>query len=84
MANDDGDAYREHCSPRTGNVAVVRNLALVGTVGVTWNVVGGLIVWIRYVATDSDTTGWIAFALLAVVALIGFTMLARWILTYRA
>jgi uncharacterized membrane-anchored protein len=44
----------------------------------------GLIVWIAYVATDSDAAGWIAFVMLAVVALLGFTMLARWIPTYRA
>jgi hypothetical protein len=44
----------------------------------------GLVIWIIYVATDSKAAGWIAFGLLAVVALLGFTMLARWIPTYRA
>jgi uncharacterized membrane-anchored protein len=44
----------------------------------------GLVLWIAYVATDNDTTGWIAFVLLAVVALLGFTMFARWLPTYRA
>jgi hypothetical protein len=44
----------------------------------------GLVVWIVYVATDSEAAGWIALALIAVVALLGFTMLARWIPTYRA
>jgi hypothetical protein len=44
----------------------------------------GLVLWIVYVASDNDTSGWIAFALLAVVALLGFTMLALWIPTYRA
>jgi len=44
----------------------------------------GLIVWIAYLASDSDAAGWIAFTLLAVVALLGFTMFAKWIPTYRA
>jgi hypothetical protein len=39
----------------------------------------GLVVWIIYVATDSDVLAWIAFALLLVVALLGFSMLAIWI-----
>ena len=43
----------------------------------------GLVLWIAYVATDSEGTGWVAFALLALVALLGFTMFARWIPTYR-
>jgi hypothetical protein len=44
----------------------------------------GLVVWIAYVATDSGAAGWIAFVLLALVALLGFTMFARWIPTYRS
>lgn len=39
---------------------------------------GGLVVWIVYVANDSSTLAWIAFALLLVVALIGFTMFGVW------
>ena len=38
----------------------------------------GLVIWIIYVATDSDTLAWIAFALLAVVALLGFSMFTIW------
>jgi hypothetical protein len=44
----------------------------------------GLVLWIGYVASDSKGVGWTAFVLLAIVALLGFTMLARWIPTYRA
>jgi hypothetical protein len=33
---------------------------------------------IIYVATDSDALAWVAFVLLAVVALLGFTMFAIW------
>jgi hypothetical protein len=44
----------------------------------------GLVLWIVYVAVDSDGVGWTAFILLLIVALLGFTMLARWIPTYRA
>ena len=39
----------------------------------------GLVLWIIYVATDSDALAWVAFALLAVGALLGFTMLAIWL-----
>jgi hypothetical protein len=38
----------------------------------------GLVLWIIYVATDSDALAWIAFALLLVVAVLGWTMFAIW------
>jgi hypothetical protein len=38
----------------------------------------GLVLWIIYVATDSDALAWIAFVLLAVVAILGFAMFAIW------
>jgi manganese efflux pump family protein len=43
----------------------------------------GLIVWIIYVASDSNALAWIAFILLVPVALLGFTMFARWLPSYR-
>ena len=39
----------------------------------------GLVLWIIYVATDSDALAWIALAVLAVVAVLGFTMFFRWL-----
>ena len=39
----------------------------------------GLVLWIIYIADDSDTLAWIAFAALLVVALLGFTMFAIWL-----
>jgi hypothetical protein len=39
----------------------------------------GLVLWIIYVANDSSTLAWIAFVLLLVVALIGFTMFGIWL-----
>jgi manganese efflux pump family protein len=39
----------------------------------------GLVLWIVYLATDSEALAWIAFALLAVVAVLGFSMLAIWL-----
>lgn len=39
---------------------------------------GGLVLWIVYLAVDSSVLAWIAFALLVVVALIGFTMFGIW------
>ena len=38
----------------------------------------GLVLWIVYLATDSGALAWIAFALLAVVAALGWTMFAIW------
>jgi hypothetical protein len=38
----------------------------------------GLVIWIIYIATDSDALAWVALVLLAVVALLGFTMFAIW------
>ena len=40
--------------------------------------VTGLVLWIIYLANDSDTLAWVAFALLAVVAVLGWTMFAIW------
>ncbi|MFF8601377.1 hypothetical protein ACF065_22875 [Streptomyces sp. NPDC015232] len=44
----------------------------------------GLLVWIAYLAVDRDALAWTAFGLLLPVALLGFTMLARWIPVHRA
>jgi hypothetical protein len=38
----------------------------------------GLVLWIAYVASDSDALAWIAFVILVVVALLGWTMFAIW------
>jgi hypothetical protein len=38
----------------------------------------GLVLWIVYLASDSDALAWVAFALLAVVAVLGWTMFAIW------
>jgi hypothetical protein len=43
----------------------------------------GLVVWIIYVISDNDALAWTAFGLLVPVALLGFTMLARWLPVYR-
>ncbi len=39
----------------------------------------GLVVWIIFVVGNAKVAAWIAFALLAVVAVMGFGMLARWL-----
>ena len=39
----------------------------------------GLVLWIIYVIDDSSALAWIAFVLLLVVALLGFTMFAIWL-----
>jgi hypothetical protein len=38
----------------------------------------GLVIWIIYLAADSDSLKWIAFVILAVVAALGWTMFAIW------
>jgi hypothetical protein len=38
----------------------------------------GLLIWIIYVVTDSDALAWIALVLLAIVAILGWTMFAIW------
>jgi len=38
----------------------------------------GLVLWVIFVATDSDALAWIAFVILVVVAILGFTMFAIW------
>ena len=38
----------------------------------------GLVIWIIYVITDTKALTWVALAILAVVAALGFTMVGRW------
>jgi hypothetical protein len=38
----------------------------------------GLVIWIIYLIADKDALAWIAFAVLAVVAVLGWTMFAIW------
>lgn len=44
----------------------------------------GLVIWIIYLITDTESLKWVAFIVLLPVAALGFTMLARWIPTYRS
>jgi len=44
----------------------------------------GLVLWIIYLINDQDALAWVAFALLVLVALLGFAMLVRWLPGYRA
>ncbi|MFR9775660.1 hypothetical protein ACL02O_06325 [Micromonospora sp. MS34] len=44
----------------------------------------GLVLWIAYLVVDNDAVAWVAFAALLPVALLGFTMLARWIAARRS
>jgi hypothetical protein len=39
----------------------------------------GLVLWIVYLVAHRSVLAWVAFVLLLPVALLGFTMLARWI-----
>ena len=44
----------------------------------------GLVLWIVYLVTDSSALAWVSLAILVVVALLGFTMAARWLQDRRA
>jgi hypothetical protein len=46
--------------------------------------VTGLAVWGVYLLTDASRLAWTALLILGVVAVLGFTMAARWITVYRA
>lgn len=43
----------------------------------------GLVLWIIYVITDTSALAWVSFILLIVVALLGFTMVARWLPVFQ-
>ena len=43
----------------------------------------GLVLWIVYVLLDADRLTWVALGVLVVVALLGFTLFARWLPTRR-
>jgi hypothetical protein len=43
----------------------------------------GLVVWIVYLAADKGALAWTSFGILVAVALLGFTMFARWIPVHR-
>jgi hypothetical protein len=44
----------------------------------------GLVLWIIYLIIDSQGLAWVAVVLLVLVALLGFTMFARWLPTRRS
>jgi hypothetical protein len=46
--------------------------------------VSGLVVWVAYLLLDRPALAWIALGILGAIALVGFTMFARWIPVYRA
>jgi manganese efflux pump family protein len=60
----------QSASGRIRPVLILTHFALAAT---------GLVLWIVYTIGDSSTVAWIAFALLGVVALIGFGMLGMWL-----
>jgi hypothetical protein len=44
---------------------------------------GGLMLWISYLLLDEERLAWAAVAVLAVVAVLGLIMAARWVRVYR-
>jgi hypothetical protein len=45
--------------------------------------VSGLLVWVVYLLLDRPALAWAAVGILVAIALLGFTMFARWIPVYR-
>jgi len=45
--------------------------------------VSGFGVWVAYLVLDRDALAWTALGILGAIALLGFTMFARWIPVYR-
>lgn len=43
----------------------------------------GLVLWIIYLVIKNNVVGWVALIVLAPVALLGFTMVALWLPSYR-
>jgi hypothetical protein len=43
----------------------------------------GLLLWIGYLVVDQERLAWASVLVLAMVALLGLTMMARWIRVYR-
>lgn len=39
----------------------------------------GLVLWIVFLASDSDGLSWVSFAVVAVAALLGFALFSRWL-----
>ncbi|WP_068280976.1 hypothetical protein [Aldersonia kunmingensis] len=70
-----GGGHRKPSSTRLSPPIILGHFALAAV---------GLVLWIIYLAADSNPIGWIAFVLLVPVALLGFAMLIRWIPTYQA
>jgi hypothetical protein len=46
--------------------------------------VSGLVVWVIYLLLDRAALAWAALGILGGIALLGFTMFARWIPVYRS
>jgi len=46
--------------------------------------VSGLVVWVTYLLLDRAALAWTALGILGGIAVIGFTMFARWIPVYRS
>ena len=63
---------------RPGGNPLIRPPLILGHFGLAAT---GLVLWIIYVASDSDALAWIAFILLLIVAALGFTMFAIWLRT---
>ena len=65
-----GPAQHRGGNSRISPVRLVSHVALAAA---------GLVLWIVHVATDNDVPGWLAFAVLPLVALLGLLMFVTWL-----
>jgi hypothetical protein len=70
-----GGGHRPDSGSRLAPALVFGHFALAAT---------GLVLWIIYLVAGDGVLAWLAFGLLLLVALLGFTMFARWLPTRRA
>jgi hypothetical protein len=69
-----GRAWLRHGGPQ--QKSGIRTARLASHVGPA---VVGLVLWIGFLATDSDALAWIAVAILVAVVAVGFSMLFLWL-----
>jgi hypothetical protein len=71
----ENDATRqEHAASRLPLPVILSHVTLA---------LSGLVVWVLYLLIDRDELAWAAVGILVAIALLGFTMFARWIPVYR-
>jgi hypothetical protein len=67
----------------TGRTAAPSRLPVPVVLGHVTLAATGLVLWVAYLVVHQDRLAWAAIGVLVGIALLGFTMFARWIPVYR-